>query len=218
MTTTASHSVRAEQDALPPLVTGTPAGNGAWDLTDEQRRVLALRAEGLSIDGCAQQSGLSPRQTLDLLSACAQMAGVTTHRALIHEALRAGVLVLLPRPATPCPLTDDVDRAVLRRLVLDVPPVKLRSAIMRSARCSYRRVCACLDFLRRGGVADCRLVVLGWQWGVLDAAAPVLPEKADPGPSRPVVASATTPVRSRWHAAWNLSDRQDEALGCVLGG
>ncbi|WP_330434200.1 hypothetical protein OIC43_08155 [Streptomyces sp. NBC_00825] len=219
MTTSTIRHERAERDthALPPLVEATPPGTGGWDPTDEQRQVLVLRAQGLSIRGCAQRSGLSPHKTLVHLSACAEMAGVTTHRALVHEALRAGVLVLQPRPGTlgSAP-PEGVDRAVLRGLVLDMPSAELPTAIMRSARCSYRRVCDSLDVLRGGGVEDCRLVVLGWQWGVLDATAPVLPGQDDPGPSRSVT-SAAAPVRGE-EQVWPLTLRQREALQCVVGG
>ncbi|MFJ5817225.1 hypothetical protein ACIQGT_25500 [Streptomyces sp. NPDC093108] len=218
--TTPSRPVHAE-DALPPLVKATPVGSGTWDPTDEQRLVLVLLAEGLSIKGCAQRSGLSLRRTLAHLSACAEMAGVTTHRALVHQALRAGVLVLQPRPALGSALPEGVDRAVLRRLVLDVPQAELPSAIMRSARCSYRRVCATLDALRGGGTRDCRLVVLAWQWGVLDATAPVLPGEIDRVPSRSVApASATAPAAlvQGEERLRRLSERQREALQYIVGG
>ncbi|MFC9758892.1 helix-turn-helix transcriptional regulator [Streptomyces sp. NPDC056921] len=216
MTTTTIRPARAEQDALPPLVAATPPGSGAWDPTDEQRHVLVLRAQGLSVRGCAMRSGLSRRRALAHLSACAEMAGVTAHRALVHEALRAKVLVLQTRPGTlgSAP-PEGVDLAVLRGLVLDVPSDELPSAIMRSARCSYRRVCDSLDVLRGGGAEDCRLVVLGWQWGVLDATAPVLPGQGL-GPS-PSVPSATAPVRGK-EEAWPLTSRQRVALQCVVGG
>ncbi|MEE1807635.1 hypothetical protein [Streptomyces sp. BE133] len=216
MTTTTIRPDRAEQDALPPLVAATPPGSGAWDPTDEQRHVLVLRAQGLSVRGCAMRSGLSLRRTLAHLSACAEMAGVTTHRAMVHEALRAKVLVLQTRPGTlgSAP-PEGVDLAVLRGLVLDVPSAELPSAIMRSARCSYRRVCDSLDVLRGRGAEDCRLVVLGWQWGVLDATAPVLPGQG-PGPSLSVT-SATAPVRGE-EQAWPLTSQQRVALQCVVGG
>ncbi|WP_457511743.1 helix-turn-helix transcriptional regulator [Streptomyces sp. TE33382] len=181
MSTPSTLSVPRRGQRLPlPLVEATPAGTGGWNATDEQRTVLALRANGLSVATCARRAGLPESKARHHLSLCKEMAGVSEHRALVHEALRAGVLVLLEGPAaTESPLPSFVDREVLQGLILDVPPAELPLAIMRSKHRSYISVCDTLDALRRGGVLDCRLVVLGWQWNVLDATHSVRPPEPD---------------------------------------
>ncbi|MEE1736483.1 helix-turn-helix domain-containing protein, partial [Streptomyces sp. BE147] len=216
---------RGGQTALPLLVEATPAGTGGWDATDEQRTVLALRANGLSVAACARQAGLPESKARHHLSACKETVGVSEHRALVHEALRAGVLVLLDPPtATGSLLPAGVDREVLRGLILDVPPAELPSAIMRSKGRSYIRVCDTLDALRRVGVPDCRLVVLGWQWNVLDATHSVRPPEPDES------GSSLTAETDRTHTAvaadgagvgsqrGSLTPRQHEALRYVVEG
>ncbi|MFE7331565.1 LuxR C-terminal-related transcriptional regulator [Streptomyces sp. NPDC057565] len=151
---------------------GHGGSGGPWSLKPIRHRVLELLASGLSAEGSVRRTGISKSTVYTHLRACAQVAGVKAHRALIHEALRAEVLV---RPApVRAPDQSKALAAVWRGLVLDVPDRHLADAISRQTGLPVRDVKLELERVRSTGMPDCRLVVAGWQYGFLDEQTTVL--------------------------------------------
>ncbi|MEU9763471.1 hypothetical protein AB0D98_27895 [Streptomyces sp. NPDC047987] len=140
-----------------------------WNLGATRFRVLELRAAGLSVADCAQRTGMGQATAYAHLRECGRVAGVEAHRALVHEAVRAGVLVpSVPKGPGGVALSEAL-AAVWRGLVLDVADRDLVGAISRQTGLPACEVDRQLRHLRSMGMPDCRLVLAGWEAGVLDA-------------------------------------------------
>ncbi|MFI9630973.1 hypothetical protein [Streptomyces sp. NPDC052042] len=188
-----------------------PSG-GPWNLGATRFRVLELRAAGLSVIGCAQRTGMVQAAVYAHLRECARHAGVEAQRSLVHEAVRAGILIP-PASAGPggVPLSGAL-AAVWRGMVLDVPDRHLVGAISRQTGLPAREVDRHLRHLRSMGMPDCRLVLAGWEAGVLDEQAKIVA----PVPELSLQGGAGAPARA--HKAsdpMKLTGQEVWALGLV---
>ncbi|MFE6977151.1 helix-turn-helix transcriptional regulator [Streptomyces sp. NPDC057682] len=180
-------------------VAATAPGEGEWDAPPSVRRALALRAGGRTTTVCATAEGVSRGTILTRLGNCQSLTGRRAHRALIHEGIRAGVLVR-PDRAGPDEAVDmsDEERLVWQHLVLDVSNEKLPGEIVRQTGLSQDIVHRCLRTLRDRFGDTCAAVVQGWRHGVLCDSAP-----------------AKEPLRAPTDSGPALSARQVEALSLL---
>ncbi|MFI5752335.1 hypothetical protein ACIBBE_42295 [Streptomyces sp. NPDC051644] len=192
--------------------TGVRVGQGGsgipWDLGPIRLWVLELTASGLGAEQCARRTGISRATVYAHVRECAQAACVESRRALMHEALRVGVLAP-PEPA-PAPNVSDAAAAVWRGMVLDVSNADLPNAIGRQTGLAVSEVAAELKQLRSTGTSDCLLVVEGWASGVLGEEATVL----DPAGHRPVVSCGGSRAGTG-SASMKLTGREQELLTLI---
>ncbi|MEU7331765.1 hypothetical protein [Streptomyces parvus] len=207
-----------EQSVTPPQSTAvrpSPAGTGAWDPAPAQRRVLALMASGRDGAACARAEATTTSTIAWRTDRCKDLAGVTTGRSLIHEALRGEVLL---RPD----LSDDrapagAERAVWRHLPLDVPDSRLPAAIATLTGLSVNAVNGHLHLLRTRHRTLESAVYAGWKLGVIRADTPVFPPDQQPSP--PLPAPAPRPVlQTAAGPPMKLSKRQHTVLTLLTVG
>ncbi|MFI7087658.1 helix-turn-helix transcriptional regulator [Streptomyces anulatus] len=202
----------ADQTVTPPHTTGvrpSRPGVGSWDPGPAQRRVLALQASGRDTATCAREERTTTSAIAWRVTRCKDMAGVRSGRALIHAALRAGVL--LPPEISSSVEPAGGERAVWQSLPLDVPDHQLASAIGNSTGLSINVVHGYLRRLRIRYRTDEAAVYAGWRHRVITADTPTFPPGREP---LPPALPAPAP-RSDAPAAvplMKLSPRQHEVL------
>ncbi|WP_073224300.1 hypothetical protein [Streptomyces sp. NBRC 110465] len=179
----AHHVLTPDQSTVPPVldrVAAAPPGAGAWNLSPAHRRALALRASGRDVATCAKADATTSDTIIGRLSVCRKAAKVRTQRALVHCALRDGVLL---RPAVRGGADPTPEQwLVWRHLPLDVPDDALPTAICARTGLDGTTVRGRLHDLRIRYRDDCAALYAGWKYGVLDESTP-----ADPGsPARTV--------------------------------
>ncbi|MEV6421715.1 LuxR C-terminal-related transcriptional regulator [Streptomyces sp. NPDC051662] len=158
-----------------------PARTGPWRLTGRQGDAMDALVTSRSLEEGAEQFGVSPESFRRHLKKIAQVASVTTVRALMHRALQDGQLAV---PAhIPAPVTTDLTpeaRTVWRHLVLDVEDHELEAEIARATGLSRGQVCAALEQLPRfKEEPGWQLIIQGWACGVITARDEVvLPNRA----------------------------------------
>ncbi|MFH9561214.1 hypothetical protein ACH4K7_33275 [Streptomyces globisporus] len=207
-----------EQSVIPPQSTAvrpSPAGTGAWDPAPAQRRVLALMASGRDAAACARAEAATTSTIAWRTDRCKDLAGVATGRALTHEALRGEVLL---RPN----LSDDrapagAERAVWRRLPLDVPDSRLPAAIATLTGLSVNAVHGHLRLLRTRYRTLEGAVYAGWKLGVITADTPVFPPDQQPSPPLPAPAPRSVPQTAPG-TPMKLSARQHTVLTLLTVG
>ncbi|MER5617748.1 hypothetical protein [Streptomyces sp. NPDC002215] len=153
-----------------------PAVKPQWAAKGRPLAVLKLTASGLGIKECAGRLGITAPTVVRYLRQLMQRAEVLAYRPLIHSAVRAGILKTMPRVG---PLLSAELVAVWRGLVLDVPDGELIDELVRMTGFPRPVVAESLARLRSKGIPDCRLVVLGWECGVITAATRTNPVHRD---------------------------------------
>ncbi|MFJ6437813.1 hypothetical protein [Streptomyces sp. NPDC091416] len=202
----------ADQTVTPPSsaeVRPSRPGAGSWDPGPSQRRVLALLASGRDEATCAREERATISAIAWRVGRCKGMAGVRSGRALIHEALRAGVL--LPPQTNNGVEPAGGERAVWQSLPLDVPDNQLAATIGNSTGLSINVVHGYLRRLRIRHRTDEAAVYAGWKYGVITADTPTLPPGGEPlPPALPAPAPrADTPAAG---PLMKLSPRQHQVL------
>lgn len=200
----------ADQTVTPPASAGvrpSRPGAGNWDPGPAQRRVLALLASGRDTATCAREERTTTSAIAWRVTRCKEMAGVRTGRALIHAALRAGVLL-------PPEINSDIEpaggeRDVWQSLPLDVPDHQLAAAIGNNTGLSINVVHGYLRRLRIRYRTDEAAVYAGWRHRVITADTRTLPPGREPSsPALPApradATDAVTPMK--------LSPRQHQVL------
>lgn len=156
--------------AEPRQVTGAqngPSRSSRWNLTERQQFVLDVLPSSRSIEKAAEQLGIRSKSVRRHLQTISRSVGVTSLRALTHQALANGLLD--PPELRPGPEATAEVAAVWRSVVLDVPDAELPAEIAAVSGLPGERVRSVLQQMRAGGEADWQLVVRGWASGVITA-------------------------------------------------
>lgn len=202
----------ADQTVTPPASTEvrpSHPGAGSWDPGPAQRRVLALLASGRDAATCAREERTTTSAIAWRVGRCKEMAGVRSGRALIHEALRAGVL--LPPEINNGVEPAGGERAVWQSLPVDVPDHQLAAAIGNSTGLGINVVHGYLRRLRIRYRTDEAAVYAGWKHRVITADTPTLPPGGEPLPPA-LPASAPRADAPAAVPLMKLSPRQHQVL------
>ncbi|WP_327391427.1 hypothetical protein OG728_38790 (plasmid) [Streptomyces microflavus] len=208
------------QGVTPPptsAVLASPPGTGDWDPSPAQRRVLALLASGRDAPACARAEATTLGTIAWRTTRCKELAGVSTGRALIHQALRAGVL--LPPEVCGDLAPVGMERSVWQCLPLDVAGARLPSVIGILTGLSVNTVHGYLRTLRTRYRTYEAAVYAGWKLGVITARTSILPPDRQPPPPPPPPTrpspSAPADTLPAVEAPMRLSGRQHAVLSLL---